>query len=156
WVGVDGVNVTVPITPLDPATPDQATLSGTITGWDAISVPANHVKAAIAVYSQTDDLGDAGNNLKTANNANICLGGTTCSWSVLPRAGTTPVTVVAAILDIDPNGTPDPSDDIRTIIGWAFAPGVTVQDGVNQSGLALDIVEAGNLQNVTIDLGTPP
>ena len=31
-----------------------------------------------------------------------------------------------------------------------------VSDGVNQSGLVLDQVEAGNLETVTVDLGTPP
>jgi hypothetical protein len=33
---------------------------------------------------------------------------------------------------------------------------VTVEKNVNQSGLELALVEAGNLERVTIDLGTPP
>jgi hypothetical protein len=63
---------------------------------------------------------------------------------------------MAAILDIDGNGTPaDQTDDIISVTGWASKQ-VTVEDGVNQSGLVLDMVEAGNLDTVTVDMGTPP
>src|SRR5690349_12646984 len=38
WVGANGTNITVPLT-IDSAMADSATLSGTISGWDAITVP---------------------------------------------------------------------------------------------------------------------
>src|SRR5690606_17396680 len=46
---------------------------------------------------------------------------------------------------------------IVTIIGWAArTEPLVVEDGVNQVGLALTMIEAGNLENVTIDFGSPP
>jgi hypothetical protein len=154
WVGANGTNVTVPLT-IDSATPDSATLSGSIAGWDTITVPAQHYKAAAVVYSQTDELGNPKNDLKTPNNMNICgLVGQTCDFQVVSRAGT--VTLVAMIIDGDTKGTADPSDDVQKVIGWATKQGITVEKGVNQSGLSLAMVEAGNLQTVTIDYGSPP
>jgi hypothetical protein len=64
--------------------------------------------------------------------------------------------VVAAIVDIDPGQDPGQGDDVITIMGWAQHPAVTVEDGVNQQGLELEIVEAGNLENVDVDFGAPP
>jgi hypothetical protein len=155
WADVDGANVTIPVTALE-TTPDQATLSGSITNWSSVSVPTGHLKAAFVVYSQSDSLGDPANNIQTPNSGNVCgvAGGATCDWTVASRTGT--VSLAAAIIDLDPKGTADQSDDTMTIIGWAIRTGIVVEDGVNQSGLALEQVEAGNLQNVTIDLGTPP
>jgi hypothetical protein len=154
WEGANGANVTVPLTVLGNPTAQQATISGSITAWDAVSVAAQHVKAALVLYSQTDDLGDAANNIATPNNGNLCLNQTTCDFSVVTRTGT--VTLVAAIIDIDTKGTLAGDDDTQTIIGWATAPSIQVDAGVDQSGIALSLVQAGELQNATIDYGTPP
>ncbi|HEY5920872.1 MAG TPA: carboxypeptidase-like regulatory domain-containing protein [Kofleriaceae bacterium] len=154
WVGANGANVTIPMTATGVA-PDSATLAGTITGWDTITVPTGHVKAAIVLFSHSDAFGDEANDLQTPAMANICIGGAVCSWTLLSRTGS--VTVTAAIVDRDGKGTPtDPDDDTQSIIGWAYKTGVTVEDGVNQSGLTLALVEAGNLETMTIDQGTPP
>lgn len=154
WVGANGANVTIPLRASGTA-PDSATLSGTITGWETINVATGHVKAAIAIYSQNDRFGDQANDLQTPGMANICLGGQTCNWSVVSRTGS--VTITAAIVDRDSKGTlGDPSDDTQEIIGWAFKSGIAVEDGVDQSGLTLALVETGNLETVTIDEGTPP
>jgi hypothetical protein len=75
---------------------------------------------------------------------------------VISRTGST-VTLVAVIVDRDLNGTlADPNDDTNKIIGWAFKTGLVVENGVNQSGLVLTQVEAGNLETLSVDLGTPP
>jgi hypothetical protein len=154
WAGVNGANITIPIQPLT-GTPEQATLAGTITGWSTINVAAGHAKAAFITYSQSDDLGDEANNLKTPNNANICFAGAECNWSVVSRTG--PVTLLALIVDRDLKGTPAVfDDDTNAVIGYAFKTGVTVNAGVSQSGLVLDQIEAGNLETLTYDLGTPP
>ncbi|MBV8757320.1 MAG: hypothetical protein JO257_08605 [Deltaproteobacteria bacterium] len=154
WVDANGANVTVPLTQLHEM-PPQATLTGTITGYDAITVPTGHVKIAAVFESQTDDLGDPANNLTTPNSGNICLTQTMCNWTLASRTGT--VTLIAAIMDQDTKGTPtDTSDDTRTVIGYAIKTGVVVAASVNQSGLALTSVEAGNLETVTVDYGTPP
>jgi hypothetical protein len=155
WVGANGANVTIPLEPTTPPRVPQATLQGSITGWDTITVPAQHIKAAIVMASQTDDLGDPGNSLTTPNLGNICgIGASTCDWTLVARAGT--LTLYAAIVDRDTKGTADQTDDTTTIIGYAVRTGVAVSDGVGMNGLALAPVEAGNLENVTVDLGTPP
>jgi len=154
WVDANGANVTVGLT-LASETPDQATLTGTITGYDAIAVPTGHAKIAAVFASQTDDLGDPANSIATPANGNICLSQTMCNWTLASRTGT--VTIIAAILDQDLHGTPtDSTDDTRTVIGWAMKTGVVIDKGVDQSGLALAPVEAGNLETVTVDDGTPP
>ena len=156
WVGIDATNVTIAMSPTTPATPDQATISGSITGWDQITVATGHIKAAEVFYSQTANLGDAQNSLVTPSNGNICgvLTPTACNWTLVTRTGS--VTLVAAIVDRDTKGTVDASDDTQTVIGWATAPRLTVDNGLAQTGVALTQVEAGSLQNITVDLGTPP
>ncbi len=153
WVKVNGANVTMPIEPLTGA-PESATLQGTIAGWSNVSVAQGHVKAAFILYSQTDQLGEDANNLPTPANGNLCFGMTECAWTVVTRTGS--VTLTAVIVDRDSKGTLDPMDDTNAIIGYAFKQNITVTGGVNQSGLVLDQVEAGNLETVTIDEGTPP
>ncbi|MDB4959759.1 MAG: hypothetical protein JWO36_7328 [Myxococcales bacterium] len=153
WVGANGANVTIPLD--GTAAVPQAKLSGTVAGWDTVTVPTGHAKAAAIFYSQTDELGSNANNLKTPNGGNFCgVGMATCSWTLVSRTGT--LTVIAAIVDIDPKVVSDPNDDVITIIGWATKSGVTVQDAIDQSGLILTQVEVGNLQNVAIDYGSPP
>lgn len=154
WQDANGANMTIPLTLLGNLTAQQATITGSITGWDAVSVAPQHVKAAAVFYSQTDDLGDAANNIKTPNNGNICLAGTTCNFTVNVRTGT--VTLIAAVLDIDTKGTVSGTDDTQTIIGWATSSSLQVNAGVNQSDVAMSLIAAGNLQNATIEFGTPP
>ena len=155
WQDANGANLTIPVTKLGNLTAQQATLSGTVAGWDTVTVPSGHAKAALVGYSQTDDLGDPANNLQTPASGNLCIGNpSTCTFSVVTRTGH--VTLTAAIVDVDPKGNADPSDDVITIVGWATAPAVQVDAGVNQTGIALTQLEAGQLQNVTIDYGTPP
>ena len=154
WVDVNGANVTIGLAPNTSATVPQATLSGTIAGYDAITVPQGHAKAAFAITSQTTTLGDPDNDVPTGM-GNGCIAGTECNWTLNSRTGT--VTVIALLIDRDLNGTPlNADDDTNKIIGWAYKTGLTVESGVNQSGLVLTQVEAGNLQTVSVDLGSPP
>ncbi|HUJ63030.1 MAG TPA: hypothetical protein VLX92_31235 [Kofleriaceae bacterium] len=158
WIGANGANITIDLKPgADPAV-TEANLSGSITGFDAITVPAGHHKAAYVVYSQDDKATSAENNLTTAGSANICDVATptgACTFTVTTRTGT--VALAAVILDHDLNGTPsDPSDDKYTAIGWATATGLQVQNGISQTGVNLAIVPANQLTNVTVDFGTPP
>jgi len=152
WAMANGKNVTIPLDKTT-TTVGQATLSGSITGWDPSGLGAGHVKAAAVLYSQTDNLGDEANQIDTPNDMNIC-GGLACNFTVNTRTGT--VSLIAAILDVDGKGTTTQADDTFSIIGWATKTGITVEGGVNQSGLALTIVEAGNIEAITVDYGTPP
>jgi hypothetical protein len=150
WMQANGGNVTIAATKLGTPTPAQATLSGSINNWSTITVPAGHVKAALIIYSQTDRVGDAANNIATPNNGNVCGVATPnmCNWTINTRTGA--VTLLAEIVDID--GT----TQAQTVIGWAMKTGLQVDSNINQSGIALDLVDAGNVETVTIDYGTPP
>jgi len=153
WVGVNGANVTMNLKPHE-GMPESATLSGTIAGWSAITLGAGHIKAAVTFYSQTDNLGDKANNFDTPNNANICFGAAECNWTIVTRTGS--VTLVALIVDRDTKNTIAEGDDTYSIVGYAYQQGIVVVGGVNQSGIVLDQIEAGNLETVTVDQGTPP
>lgn len=159
WVGANGANMTfnlqVPTPPIAP----RATLSGTI-DTSSILVPQGHLRFAVVVPSQTDDLGDPANDIETPNSKNVCSGGgmtnpQPCAFSVDVRPGR--IALVAAIYDRDLKGTPaDFADDTMTLIRWAYRGGITVTAGVAQSGQDLSLVDVGNLGIVTVDFGAPP
>src|SRR5262249_50672678 len=65
WQDANGANITIPLTLLGNLSAQQATISGSVGGWDSISVPALHYKAAAVLYSQSDNLGDPANNIQT-------------------------------------------------------------------------------------------
>ena len=158
WIGANGANITIDVKPaVDPAV-THADISGTITGFDQITVPAGHHKAALVTYSQDDKAIDAENNLTTANSANICdvaLPNGGCTFTVTVRTGH--VALGAVILDHDLNGTPtNPADDKYTVIGWATRTGLVVTDGAAQSGQDLALIPAGQLASLTVDFGSPP
>lgn len=155
WQDANGANLTIPVTKLGNLTAQRATLSGTVAAWDTVTVPSGHAKAALVGYSNTDDLGDPANSLTTPSSGNVCIGNpSTCTFSIVTRTGH--VTLTAAIVDVDPKVVTDPNDDVFTIVGWATATGVQVDAGVDQTGIVLTQLEAGQLQNVTIDYGAPP
>jgi hypothetical protein len=156
WASADGANVTVPLNPT-PDTPAQATLSGTITNWSSITAMPQHYKGAYVVYSYDEKSNNNSNNLTTPANGQLCgvlPTDTDCAWTIVTRTGT--VTLTAILFDRDTKGTVSTDDDTTTITGYATVPSVTVASGVNQSGIALQLVDAGNLENVTIDTGMPP
>ena len=156
WLGANGANMTIDVKPATDPALTHANLSGSITGFDAITVPTGHHKAAIVTYSQDDKAIDAENNLQTANNANICDTGTAnggCTFTVTARTGH--VALLAMILDHDLNGTPlNPADDTYTIIGWATHTGLVVADGADQVNVTLSMVT--QLSQVTVAIGQPP
>jgi hypothetical protein len=151
WDRANGANMTIGLERLQPDGPDQATLSGTINNWSSVTAP--NVKFGIVFYSHSDALGDDANSIETVD-TNGCFAGATCDFSVNTRTGT--VSLIAAIVDVDAKGTATPDDDAYSILGWATKTGIVVEKGVNQSGLTLELVEAGNLNSVSIDFGTPP
>ena len=166
WVGVDGANVTIPLTRTGQATgaPPQALLSGTVTGWASLPAPATgHLLAALVEASAARDLGDDQGTIEQpppVNNlpANACVRGPgaqvpPCEWRVNARAGT--IALMATLVDIDTRGTADSSDDTRTTIGFALEQPLTVVDGVAQTGLALDQV-AGTPTTANVGFGSPP
>ena len=159
WVGANGTNMTFDLNPgTDPIAP-QSMLSGSI-DLSSIVVPVGHVKLGLVGYSQSDDLGDADNNIKTPNDKNICNAGTMaaptpCAFQIDVRAGR--IALLAAVYDRDLKGTPNnPADDTMTLIRWAYRGGITVTAGVDQSAQDLTLVDVGNMSNLTVDFGSPP
>ena len=64
WVGVNGVNLTIPIRNSSPPAVPTATVSGTIAGWSSLPTPgANHQTLAVIGYSGSTNLGDRANEL---------------------------------------------------------------------------------------------
>jgi hypothetical protein len=155
WVGVNGANVTIPIQKNTVTTPDQATLSGTIAGFDTISAP--NIKAAFVGYSANPDLGSEDNEIVTPNEGNLCIAmmpTDPCNWTLASRTGS--VALFAAIIDFDPGTMPGTEDDVVTVLRYAYKTGIQVDDGVAQNGIVLDLLEAGNVVDISIDFGTPP
>jgi hypothetical protein len=158
WLGANGANMTIALKAAVDPTPTRANISGSITGFDSITVPTGHNKTAIISYSQDDKLGDAANNIQTVANQHICTtnqqtGG--CTYTVTTRTGS--LALIAAIYDHDTNNTPlNGSDDTFTLIGWATKTGLNVQNGVDQTAVAMSLVDVGNLGNVSVTFGTPP
>lgn len=159
WIGANGANMTFNLSAgTDPVAP-RATLKGAI-DLTSIQVPAGHLKLGIVAYSQTDDLGDPANDIKTAGDTHVCNGGTMgnpmpCNFTIDVRPGR--VALLAAIFDRNLMGTPsDPNDDTMTLIRWAYRGGITVTAGVMQSGQDLTLVDVGMMGNVTVDFGSPP
>ncbi len=154
WVGADGVNMTIDVQSSAPVI-GSAPLTGTI-DMTSFTVLPNHVRLVGATYSQSDTVPDAANNLDQ-NGSNSCLAGSataSCTVTVTSRTGN--VALVAAILDDDTKGTVNPGDDTFSLLGWAVLPGLTVANGVAQTGLVYDVVTADQTVTEKLDFGTPP
>jgi hypothetical protein len=156
WVGANGTNVTVALEALIPAPVPQATLSGTIAGFADLNLGANHLAGAIVGYSQVPGVGKRENELQTPDGGNMCVSflSPACEWTVVSRTGN--VALMAALYDVDTRGTPTGDDDSVTLIGYAYRTGLVVADGVDQSGIMLTMLEAGNLATASVDFGSRP
>ncbi|HEY0193300.1 MAG TPA: hypothetical protein VGC42_19415, partial [Kofleriaceae bacterium] len=155
WVGVNGANVTIDVQPAVAVDPGKANLSGQITGFAGVTVPAGHVRVGAVTFAQSDLIDDKANALTTFANANVCVvsdPAAGCSFTITTRTGR--VGLIAAIMDVDTKGTATSDDDVSTVIGWAYHGGVTVADGVNQS--AVDLAMVGGAVQSAIDFGAPP
>lgn len=162
WFGANGANITIPLSSGTAAAVPTATLTGTIAGWDSLPEPqANHVTIGVVSYSYTRNLGDPENDIKQPSvgmiPANACTKsplGSMCNWSLISRTGK--VALFTIILDLDTKGTASGADDTTTVIGFAFKRGVTVEDGVDQSGLSLDMLDVTAQTDVDVTSDTPP
>ena len=162
WIGANGANMTINIQANMRPTPDTATVSGTIAGWESLPAPATgHTTIGLIAASQTTDLGDLANNiaqptraisiasmaLTTTIPANACVRNALaddCNWQLVTRTG--PQAHYAIIVDQDPNGTPDDStDDIITPLGWALLTGLELTAGATTMNETLPQVAATDL-----------
>jgi hypothetical protein len=163
WIGANGANMTMTIQATTRPTPDTATVSGTIAGWESLPVPpSGHQTLAAIAASQTTDLGDLANNIQQGMR-NVSVGGTAltvsipanacvkstlvddCNWQLIARTG--PQAHFALIVDDDQNGTPnDSSDDIITPAGWALLTGLNLAANQTVANETLPAVAAADQQ----------
>jgi len=155
WLGANGANMTVNLKASNPTVP-QATLSGTVANLSSVTVPAGHARLVLVGYSNDDKLDDRENNLKTPSNGNACLVvDAPCNFSIVTRTGK--VSLIGLVYDYDTNMTPgDATDDIITLIRYAYRTGITVTDGQNLTGQDLTLVPMNMHATETVDWGTPP
>lgn len=171
-IGVNGVNVTVPLRAHTRPPVDSATVSGTIAGWDTLPAPASgHQTLAIIGASQSPDLGDRANNLDSGTRnvpllggvsttpipANVCVRSALandCNWRLTTRTGVQ--AHFAIIIDQDFHGTTDESDDTRSVIAWAIKTNLDFDAGATASGESLDMIAATDMQTMTTSYVAPP
>jgi hypothetical protein len=155
WVGANGANMTLSLKAAVDPVPPRANLTGTITGLEQLTVAQFHRKTAIITYSNADQVDDATNNIQTMNGTNLCSVTTgPCSFTITTRTGK--VALLAAVYDHDTKNTLTGDDDTFTPLTWAYATNIDVIGGVDQTGIALSLVDAADLANVIVDFGTPP
>lgn len=163
WYGANGANLTIPLSRrVERSDYGQATLRGTIDNWSALPEPAtNHFVVAILGYSQTNELGNPANEIEQPVAAglppNACIRAaalTECDWSLVTRSGD--LALSATIIDIDNKGTESDADDTSEVIGFAYQRGVSVVEGVTQTGLSLAMVATSAHQEVDFDIASLP
>jgi hypothetical protein len=153
WVGVDGANVTIPLPRSTPAPAvAQGAVSGTITGWDAMSPPPGRALIAVATYSWNHDDDDPANQLAQPDvlpPPNVCFKLTSepCAWSLTTRTGR--LAIVAFLGDIGEDGVP-------RFTGLAYATGIEVGADQAVSGVALTVAGAAELVEPRLTLASPP
>jgi hypothetical protein len=142
-------------------------VEGSINGWDDVPVPeTNHFLLAVVLYSRTTDLDDPANTLDQGvdlNNVprNACVKAAglpiqpPCAWRATVRVGA-PTTLYGALIDIDTKGNDDDSDNESTVVGFLSGPSVTLNDGGSQTGAALDILDAGDVNDVSVTFPSIP
>lgn len=153
WVGVDGANVTIPLgLPMRDTAVQSGTITGSIEGFEDLTVPADHARIALVTYTANHDDNDPANELDQGDPAgNVCasFGGpaAACSFTLETRTG--PQTVYALI------GTMDAAENLE-IDGFAYASGLDVSNNEFVTSVDLTIVDAADLDAADISLPSAP
>jgi hypothetical protein len=162
WVGANGTNMTFAMAVAAKPSARSATISGSL-DLSSFTVPIGHTKYASVGYSQSHDLDDPNNSIVTPDAMKSCATGLSttqpnngpCNYTLEVRAGK--VALLAPVFDVDMKGSPlDPSDDVVTLIGYAYKTGLTVAENVDQTDVTLNALDIGMQHNVTVDFGSPP
>jgi hypothetical protein len=171
WIGVNGVNLTIPIRNSNPPAVPTATASGTIAGWASLPAPqTNHQTLALIGYSGSADLGDRSNEL-TQGMRTVMVGNTPvmipsnlcvinaavsdCNWTLTTRTGAQ--AHFALIVDQFNNNTPDDdSDDTFTVTGYAIKRGLNLSAGGSSSGETLEPIAEADMQTFTASFASLP
>src|SRR4051794_13946281 len=82
WIGANGANMTINIQANERPTPDTATVSGTIAGWESLPAPAaGHTTIGLVATSQATNLGDLSNDIKQPTRT-ISVAGTALTTTI--------------------------------------------------------------------------
>lgn len=153
WVGVDGANITIPLSPREAPELLQGTVSGTIDGFLDLDVPAGRANIAIVNYAGNHDDEDPANDIQQPEDPapNVCVnaGGDPppCEWTVRTRTGQ--MAMFAYLGNIDANMNIE-------ITGFAYATGVEVEDGEDVAGVELTITSEDDLTYPDVSLPSAP
>lgn len=150
WVGVDGANVTIPLSARD-VDYGQGRVSGTIAGFEDIPVPAGRANVAIVGYTANRDDDDPTNEIEQGEPApNVCFNagdGAACDWTMRTRSGRMTVYAFLGTIDADMN---------IEVTGFAFQQGVVVEDGATTDGVELAIADEADLVWPDVSLPSAP
>jgi hypothetical protein len=154
WVGVDGANITVPLSVREAPELLQGTVTGTIDGFLDLDVPANRANIAIVDFADSRDDDDPANDLEQPMDPapNVCVNGggddpPPCEWTVRTRTGQMAIFAYLGTIDANMN---------VEITGFAYTTGVEVGDGEDVDGVVLDIVDDGDLVFPDVSLPSAP
>jgi hypothetical protein len=152
WVGVDGANVTIPLSlPEDAVDFPEGRVSGTIEGFADLPIPAGRANVALIGYSQNHEDEDPANEIDQGDPApNVCINtgaDLPCEWTMRTRSGQMAVYALIGTIDADEN---------IEITGFAYQAGVVVEDGEEVSGVSLTMVEEGDLVWPDVSLPSAP
>ncbi|MFN0248359.1 MAG: hypothetical protein ACKV2T_15820 [Kofleriaceae bacterium] len=158
WIGANGANITFSLQPGANPNPRSATMTGALSLASLPALDTNHAYFVQVGYSASDDLGDDANEIPTPNDTNQCLAvsnQTPCDFTVVTRTGE--VALFASIIDVDTKGTFDnPADDTYMQAGWGYRPAATIAANATMTGMNLTPLAGTDLNDVTVDIGTPP
>jgi hypothetical protein len=161
WVGVAGANLTLPLVP--GVAPAVATVSGTISGWDALPAPSGFTQynLGLVLYTFVDDINAAENSIPApldgTTPANTCIRtalSNACAWKMNARTGKQ--LHYAVIVRGETKGTSDTADDTYTLLGYAVGQISTLTAGQNVSGETLTMVSAGAQTGLAVSFSGAP
>lgn len=165
WFGANGANVTMQLRLRVEPDPPTALVSGTIDGWGALADPApGHRRVGYVTYSRTEDFSLPENNLEQPADGlgrplNVCVYmppnfTAPCAWQLTTRTG--PQALYAFVLDVDSAGTPDPGDDVTTLITYGLETGFDLGSGEQRDDVALSLIDPVDLVDMAVTLPDAP
>lgn len=150
WVGVNGANVTIPISRRD-IDYGQGRVSGTIDGFLDLPVPAGRANIALVGYTANHDDDDPTNEIDQGDPApNVCYNagaGGVCDWTMRTRSGQMTIFAFLGTIDADMN---------IEITGFAHQMGVVVEDGGLTEDVELTIADEADLVWPDVSLPSAP
>lgn len=150
WVGVNGANVTIPISRRE-IDYGQGRVSGTVEGFEDIPVPSGRANIALVGYTANRDDDDPTNEIDQGDPApNVCFnpgGDTPCEWTMRTRSGQMTIYAFLGTIDADMN---------IEVTGFAYRMGVTVDDGGLTEDVVLTIADEADLIWPDVSLPSAP